>query len=614
MTDGTTSMNSTITIVDTDDEVIELEESQNDIVIVHDNGESKDDFETRESDLSTCDVIGDYKFIEKTPNVNENFEPYQHVKSTNNSKPMFKVIFQDENIARQYEKEIRQFLQDLVLKTSQQITDSSFSNIILEIWNKTKNCDQQLLEANTEGEDSKDTSSLFTIDTQPTLKSNVDIPKYRKKYKGVIDEDKEEELEPEKKDSCVRQISCFNCSGNHNLRNCKMPWNIANINKNRKELSMRNNNRGIRYHLDDDQRFGHMIPGQISKDLRIALGLKDYELPMHIYKMRVLGYPPGWLEEARLQHSGLSLFNSDGIAELDPNDEPGEIVAEEDRDRYDIKKIFDYPGFNVPPPPGTHDKLNVLWTPEKQSFHSKKNMLFHLSGKKAAEGYKRKKLKSNMSLMNDSPTVSSDMEIEDLSGTEGLVESVPINGHFIPPLPKDVPIKPPEPPSSLSTSEQCLFDCQSQDSADESASSLSRTNSPSLSDLESMKKRLLVELEDSSSQSNLDAPMKCSSLNSSMKSEVLLSSNEHTPQFNRFQSAHSIFNTSQGSIKSVDFGTPILQSTSTYNKLPSSEKFSKNICDVINFENLPDSTGKYEQITGVLQKVRSTLAKLHEDS
>lgn len=43
-------------------------------------------------------------------------------------------------------------------------------------------------------------------------------------------------------------------------------------------------------------------------------------------------------------------------------------------------------------------------------------MLFHLNGKKAAEGYKRKKLKLNTSLMNSTPTVPSDMEIEDFSG------------------------------------------------------------------------------------------------------------------------------------------------------------------------------------------------------
>lgn len=74
--------------------------------------------------------------------------------------------------------------------------------------------------------------------------------------------------------------------------------------------------------------------------------------------MRKLGYPPGWLEEARLQHSGLSLFNSDGIAEEDPNDELGHIVEERDRDQYDIKKIYDFPGFNVPAPPGTWDVSN----------------------------------------------------------------------------------------------------------------------------------------------------------------------------------------------------------------------------------------------------------------
>lgn len=74
--------------------------------------------------------------------------------------------------------------------------------------------------------------------------------------------------------------------------------------------------------------------------------------------MRTLGYPPGWLEEARLQHSGLSLFNSDGIAEEDPNDEPGCIIEEGDRDQYDITKIYDFPGFNVPAPPGTLDVSN----------------------------------------------------------------------------------------------------------------------------------------------------------------------------------------------------------------------------------------------------------------
>lgn len=74
----------------------------------------------------------------------------------------------------------------------------------------------------------------------------------------------------------------------------------------------------------------------------------------------MLGYPPGWLEEARLQHSGLTLFNSDGVAENDPDDEPGIIIEEGNKDQYDIRKIYDFPGFNVPPPPGTRDVSKYL--------------------------------------------------------------------------------------------------------------------------------------------------------------------------------------------------------------------------------------------------------------
>lgn len=70
--------------------------------------------------------------------------------------------------------------------------------------------------------------------------------------------------------------------------------------------------------------------------------------------MRSLGYPPGWLEEVCLQPSGLSLFNSDGIAETNTN-ESREITIDINKDQYDIKKIYDFPGFNVPPPRGTID-------------------------------------------------------------------------------------------------------------------------------------------------------------------------------------------------------------------------------------------------------------------
>lgn len=71
-----------------------------------------------------------------------------------------------------------------------------------------------------------------------------------------------------------------------------------------------------RYHLDDQQKFPHIQPGKISRRLRRALGLQSNQLPRHVYRMRSLGYPPGWVEDAKVSHSGLSLFNSEGQGEL----------------------------------------------------------------------------------------------------------------------------------------------------------------------------------------------------------------------------------------------------------------------------------------------------------
>lgn len=68
----------------------------------------------------------------------------------------------------------------------------------------------------------------------------------------------------------------------------------------------------------------------------------------------------------------------------------------------------------------------------------------------------------------------------------------------------------------------------------------------------------------------------------------------------------------KGRVKSTTFGTPLLQAESSYSNLPSDEKFAKDICDVINFENLPNSTGKYEKISLLLKKVKDKVDRIHE--
>lgn len=68
----------------------------------------------------------------------------------------------------------------------------------------------------------------------------------------------------------------------------------------------------LRYHTDNEQKFHHLKPGFLSRRLRRALGLNENQLPRHIYNMHLLGYPPGWLEEAKVVHSGITLFDGKG--------------------------------------------------------------------------------------------------------------------------------------------------------------------------------------------------------------------------------------------------------------------------------------------------------------
>ena len=71
-----------------------------------------------------------------------------------------------------------------------------------------------------------------------------------------------------------------------------------------------------------------------------------------------------------------------------------------------------------------------------------------------------------------------------------------------------------------------------------------------------------------------------------------------------------------GRVTSVSSGTPVI-TRSEFKHLPSPENFSRNICDVINFENLPNATGKYDQMHGLIKKVRTyvtqSLLKADED-
>lgn len=69
-----------------------------------------------------------------------------------------------------------------------------------------------------------------------------------------------------------------------------------------------------------------------------------------------------------------------------------------------------------------------------------------------------------------------------------------------------------------------------------------------------------------------------------------------------------------GRSREAMFGTPIIKQISPFTTLPDGDKWSVGVTDVIDFENLPDTTGAYQKLTGVIKKVRSVIKQINDDT
>lgn len=149
--------------------------------------------------------------------------------------------------------------------------------------------------------------------------------------------------------------------------------------------------------------------------------------------------------------------------------------------------------------------------------------------------------------------------------------------------------------------------------------------SPSLGELEKQKENLLLALEESTSSQLLseentsEEPEKIAlSIDDANGAESqddiikLKSLDESVDLDNSTDEGISDSEKSftNSAIKTSNYGTPILKSHSPYSRLPHMDNFTKDVSPVINFENLPNATGKYEQMTEVLQKVRNKMKHL----
>ncbi len=105
--------------------------------------------------------------------------------------------------------------------------------------------------------------------------------------------------------------SCFNCLGDHMIAECKEPRDPRAIARNKRAFQQANAGSvkaAPRYHLDEVQKFNHIRPGLPSTKLRRALGLRSNQLPSYVYRMRVVGYPPGWLKEAEIKYVRMNVI------------------------------------------------------------------------------------------------------------------------------------------------------------------------------------------------------------------------------------------------------------------------------------------------------------------
>uniref|UniRef100_A0A8C4EH40 Zinc finger CCHC domain-containing protein 8 n=1 Tax=Dicentrarchus labrax TaxID=13489 RepID=A0A8C4EH40_DICLA len=213
------------------------------------------------------------------------------------------------------------------------------------------------------------------VNENPQLTDGWDVPTYHQVFNQVIGTDGQE---IEMKDKRPKSM-CFNCGlSGHQLRDCPKPKDMAAINERRKEFNQ-NSNQGMqsnqRYHADEvEERFAKYKPGVMSEELLTALGIDGDTLPPLIYRMRQLGYPPGWLKEAEMENSGITMY--DGNVSND-----GSVTDNTNSQNisYDVSKLVDFPGFNVPAPNRIKDEFRHYGSIPMQTIHMKQNYAAYLS-------------------------------------------------------------------------------------------------------------------------------------------------------------------------------------------------------------------------------------------
>ncbi|GFU39100.1 zinc finger CCHC domain-containing protein 8 [Nephila pilipes] len=481
--------------------------------------------------------------------------------------------------------------------------------------------------------------SLFALDNSTTEpKDNPRVPMYETNFSEILENaNTKNKSEENIKNKPSSNVSCFNCSEEHSINHCPYKIDYYRVAEAKRKRRVPPHSK-LRYHIQEEIK-GDFKPGVLSEELRNALDLKPYQIPLFVYRMRLLSYPPGWLEEAQVESSGINVYDSKGYALRDESDEGFNMNGS--NVQYDPDKFIDFPGFNVPLSPDFEDESYELGLPPMQEHHLRSVAEQNIPKLDKCPSRKRK-----MKLSNDNSSKIQRIE-EDMDLDEDLGETYI---EFVPPLPKDAP--PPLPPDDIppppkddertvtfhdsdsgtntpmsDSLMEALAPVGERYKIKQTAKEEEEDDDPSLKELEEMKKRLVMELgivsgnsspavQDESQTNASDAE---DSNPVSESRDAFRDSSNDVSSFSdcSFNSSPAEIRESSNGLKRSDskcskskhmtLGAPSLSRHSSFNKLPNYDKFSKNVASHMNFENLPNSTGTYEKMRKVIKKVKEKI-------
>ncbi|XP_056391300.1 zinc finger CCHC domain-containing protein 8 [Hyla sarda] len=381
--------------------------------------------------------------------------------------PLLQILFMNHVISKQYHQEIEDFVSSLVHRHEEE----KKANPEKTTFNIKPQPSSISLEASDGVNVIKKIKEAFSVvgsvlyftnfcldklgqpllNENPQLTDGWEVPIYQQVFGQILALDGQEvQVKAKRPKPC-----CFNCGlEDHQLKDCPKPRDFVHIGKKRKEFmescgESGNQSYQQRYHVEEvAERFGKFKAGIISEELREALGISDRHLPPFIYRMRELGYPPGWLKDAELENSGLSLY--DGKVNSD-----GEIVEEglpKGQISYDVSKLISYPGFNTPTAPGVSDDWRSFGSIPMNADHQKEVFAEYLScnfpdpgdvaaQKRSSSSHSSSDRKRQKTSANDQWQSPVDMDVESDSSF-----CSPSQGFkFQPPLPPGSPYNTPPP-------------------------------------------------------------------------------------------------------------------------------------------------------------------------